>query len=285
MKLLDNLKGLLNIEPGAISATLKNIRFLNNSSFIKIEIEKNTTINGPIYIDKDKQVLNINYDALPINEKTKSLESLLDAESGTLIAFGDVFEKVNDVRKYLAEPESQELTYFRDKLIGEPYQILTRAMYIKKKFLEGNTAEVSKLKSELIAVYGEKAGVISNLCSANYFETFLKAKYEEMSKLPDFKREDFQQEFERLIRDFPVAVFVNASMSTEKVKEIIQSKIHLIKESKLNYLNIHGIGDENIRTIVALVEDIEKTTNVESKHIVRSDRTIILRIKFKLSTD
>lgn len=254
-----------------------NLRILSDNNFSKTE--NHTHIN--IVVNSKKEIESINYEALSQQERDALVKLLLN-ENRVMLIPSNIYPKLEEAKDYVKSPKNPTLTYFESKLLPEDVRILRSADFIKSLYDSGKTSEITQLKKQLAEVYGQKVNVICNLYTAGYFETFLTEKYEDMAQEPNFTPSDFHDLYRSLISDFPVAIFVSSGTTATAVEKQILGKLERIKESKLNYLNIHGIGEENIATIESILDREEISSMIASKSVFKTARTIVLRLVFNL---
>lgn len=127
------------------------------------------------------------------------------------------------------------------------------AIIIKARFIAHDSNSVNRLKNQLRLRYGERANTICNLHTANYFADVLIPLYEEMNKRDEV--ESFLPMYNRLIADFPLAIFVNQKMTKTQLESEITSRVKRGRKYGIPTLNVHGIGVSNIK----LIKDVLKS--------------------------
>jgi hypothetical protein len=113
---------------------------------------------------------------------------------------------------------------------------------------------------DIIKRYGNRGKNIVNLYCEGYFENFLKPIFEELNrqtKSPTEASSKFKEIYEFVIKESPVAIFVNKAMGQDEVKALISAKIERNAKYGIKYFNIHGIGHENCMKIKKAIEAIE----------------------------
>lgn len=240
--------------------------FDNLKSFIKVKVDlsnlKEINIFSGVNINSNNDNRKVSINLADIQGDAKRRAELLAivrqalTEESALVIDRQKNEVVEDFSKFESLPATQRtLEFFKGKISTHDHNILRAALYIKQIHESGRT--VSTLKSELISRYGDRGKNISNLCSAGYFETYLRPLYEEMVEQDSFEPLLFQSRFDVLIDDFPNAVFVNSHMVEADIKAKILHKYSLAKRYGIGRLNIHGIGYDNVRRIEAVLSDPE----------------------------
>ena len=101
-----------------------------------------------------------------------------------------------------------------------------------------------------------------------------------MSKQKDFVLDTYNESYRKLIKYFPVAFFINVFMSEKEVEVEIKNKIARNKKYSISYLNIHGIGKDNIKTIQTVVSRLKEGKDYTTKKIELDETIIIVRLRF-----
>lgn len=263
------LRGFIKVElPKKFS-----IKFLNNIKNIKI---LNLKITKKVIVE-DKRTLVLNWRQLS-REGKKELSNQLPfiVKDGGAVLEGEFKDRADDYKKQIDAPEKQELIkYFSDKIPLSDISILKASLYLKSLLESGG--ETRKIKQEIMIRYGNRGKNISNLCSAGYYETWIKPLYEEMRKLPEFSKEKFLEVYNEIVNLYPFAVFIHHGMSSEEVEQIITQKIKASRQYGIKTLNIHGIGEENVAKIRKVVEKIEKEIKLK-KRIEEEEGIIVVKL-------
>lgn len=244
-KLLSALKGALK---DAIHIhdiiNINNVHVTNNqqspSPPLKVE-------NKILYInlnefppDIKKKVLQeaVLKDAIPLIEESaeKTLEDFKKAELSS--GFADV---INPLHEYI--PDSDLLA-------------LRASLFIRQKFKKGENIHERRL--DVIYKFGERGRKITNLCTAEYFESTIIPLLNEMRAGSDFSKEKFLNIYNLIIEESGFAVFVSGGMKQDKVKKKIVDKIRSNIKYGIKFVHIHGIGKENIQKIRKAVGEIMK---------------------------
>lgn len=106
--------------------------------------------------------------------------------------------------------------------------------------------------SDIIARFGERGKNICNLYTAGYFDSQIKPLYEEVGTSDLLQ---FNQIYEQIVTESPYAVFIHAEMSVKNVGETVKQKMEISKKYGIKYLNIHGIGKDNVDKITILIKE------------------------------
>ena len=219
------------IKPTNRGSGTQNILVLNTARLDKKEIEEAQKLFRQSF-DSDNLLL--------VNDETNRLASGVEvaesnSENGDLVA------------------------YFKDKLKPTDWQIFRTGLYINYLLEAG--MPTSEIRQGVLATYGARGRNILNLASADHFLTHVKPLYEEMEKAENFTPTVFYEEFERILREMPFAIFVNHSIAAQALCKLVAAKIeqgrkNMVRERKLY---IHGWGS-NVKTIDQAVESLKDST-------------------------
>ena len=220
-----------------------NLRLLNN---ISVSLFSN---NAKATYIVDSRTLNVNWNQLTEKEKQTILRRAPKlVNRGMPVLEEDFNSKADDYVAKIGESDNDELlNYFKEKIPLEDFPILKASLYLRSVLRNGG--ETRGLKEEISRRYGLRGRNISNLCSAGYFESWVRPAYEEMSKLPKFTPESFLKVYEEIVLNYPFALFVHHEMSGKDIEESISKKIDLMRKYGISEFNIHGIGGENVEKL------------------------------------
>jgi hypothetical protein len=265
MGFTDWLKGVLpkNLQLKAFN----RIRILNNSRFA-----------NKTYIDN--LVLNINLYQLPPGQKKDVLQSISKPfESGMPILENNYISKIEDYVENIKGTENKDiLAYYSDKLPAADILILKASIYLKSVLKRGG--DTLPIKKDIVQRFGTRGRNISNLYSAGYFDNQIKDIYEQMQKEEGFDKQKFLKIYEYIVQSYPFAIFISRDMSRPDTLKSIKTKVESNKKYGFHYLNIHGIGSENIHKIEYSIEQLEKEIKLTSKKITTEGSIIAVRIEF-----
>ena len=201
---------------------------------------------------------------------------LLEEKSKNRIEDIELKESAGDTKKLL--------DFFREKIPEDDFGALRAAIYIKKRFDErAPFNEIYSLKGELMAKYGVRGRKINNLFSSGYFETMIMPLFNEMVTHPGFDKDDFLKQYNLIITEEAFAVFVSGWMMADELSPIIHSKIRKNLKYGINFITIHGIGQENVENIKDILMDIEVNYPISTKNI--EEKNNIITAKFWFNKD
>lgn len=218
------------------------------------------------YIDNRIQILNIG----ELSEKKKKLlqQTLRESVSkqGVYLLDSKADQTVDDIHRVEKEGKGKEiLEFFKDKIPPLDLEALRASIYLKEVADRGEP--IDHLKHDIISRFGERGNNISNLYSSGYFQSQILPLYEQMSQRPDFNQKDFVEAYNIIVTESPYAVFINARMTDRVAKQEVVNRLAVSRKYGIKRLNIHGIGNENVRKIMSLLPKLEKDGVIQSYDI------------------
>jgi hypothetical protein len=94
-----------------------------------------------------------------------------------------------------------------------------------------------------------------------YFDSFIKNFYALLES--ENRTQDFLKVFDDFVTQQPITYFVNQYRTQEQVNEDLMEKIVRNKKYGIKKLNIHGIGEQNIKKIKEFIKLIENSQDVK----------------------
>jgi hypothetical protein len=267
MKLLQKLK--------QIGLDFSNLREI---SILKLSVN----IDRSIHVDSANSSVTINPKLLN-GKQRRALKRVIASEA--LDEFGAIVHEsalptVDEARKML--PTIHETTtYFRPVLPAEDLPLLSACLFLRKQFEAGNS--VAELKAQIVRVYGVRGRNLANLCSAGYLDEWFRPLYDELrmshTDRPDVVREKFQAIYNAVLNELPWTEFVSAMTSKAGVGDHIVQKLERNAKNGVRFLNIHGLGDANVKKILAVLPDVQKRIGVAPARIEQERNRIFVRIE------
>lgn len=180
----------------------------------------------------------------------------------------------------LAKKDNQLLRELQGVVPSSDMSIIRAALFIRRLY-KGNQ-NVSRYKQLISQQYGSRGTNISNLISAGYYEDYVLPTYKQLLQDEgDDAKGIFGDIYEEAVTQYPFAVFVAASRNHSEIKEEVVRKIQLNILSDRHGLNIHGIGKQNQKTIMSILEDIDITKHyISEPDIVTFSNTLFARLYF-----
>jgi len=116
------------------------------------------------------------------------------------------------------------------------------------------------------------------LFSAGYFESLIKPIYKELEKEDDFHISQFLEIFDKIVKESPFAIFVNRYMDKDELLSKIRSQITKNRKYGIKFLNVHGIGAKNVKTIREALYELESDEGIEVKNVQERANIIFVNI-------
>ncbi|MCG2781997.1 MAG: hypothetical protein L6243_00245 [Candidatus Altiarchaeales archaeon] len=268
MGALDRLKGLFNID---INSPIINVVYKKNS-------DNTTNSHNEVEYNKSERKLDVILDNISPekNEKLKPIIGELINEDHKLLE-EETADSLRGLIEYNENPgeDTQIKKFFKDILQPLDYEALESALYLRKKFAEGN--DVSKAKRDLRERFGDRGGNIANLCTGGYFEDFLKPLY---NSSPD----KFKQLYESIVGKSIIAIFVHKNMDEDEIAYQLSTKITACKKYGIDFLHIRGIGQSNVQKIKEFIEEHKDEFDFDDKMIYESDDKGIIMVELLLDS-
>lgn len=272
MDLLDKLSKLFKVDLSKLKKF--HIHILSDNQ------HKNLTVDN-------RKINNVTIGNLTINiaklepQKIPQLQAIvkdLVTKDDELLIEDNANKTIEDFKEVDSQTENKKLLeYFKGKISPRDIEILRASLYLKSVYERGEN--VSQLKQDIMNRYGDRGKNISNLCSADYFTSQIKPLYEEMYSQLNFSAQDFLKVYEIIITESPYAVFINTRMSEEDVKNEVLNKMEIDKKYGIKYLNIHGIGKDNVDKIANLLKELTPKL-AQTPEITKGERFIVVKIWF-----
>src|ERR1035437_1017674 len=124
----------------------------------------------PYEISKDEKLVTIFVKNLSPKEDRhlkKAIKTHFDSNELLLIEESKT-ALLNRLYQYNDVEDNQILSFFKPVLSSLDWQTLRDSLFLRNEFR--NHHQIGVLKSEIISRYGERGNVISNMCTAGYFE-------------------------------------------------------------------------------------------------------------------
>ncbi|MBN1162390.1 hypothetical protein JXA34_01445 [Patescibacteria group bacterium] len=171
------------------------------------------------------------------------------------------------------------VNFFNGILTNNDITILKAAVFVRKASAQ-NPEKVPRIRQGIIDRFGRYGNNMCNLFTAGHYTDWFIPMYEEMAKREDFTNEKFRTLHEDIVWNYPFAVFVSTHRNEEETREEIVDKINQMETYGIKTLYIHGIGEENIRTIRRVVDElIEEKGDYLQKTVIEDVRFISVKIR------
>ena len=254
---------------------------------------KNVTVfinpqsSGPMTVSPSGEIVTLNFANFPRHgqELAPFLREVLEQPDGFILEESalSTIEGVQICENNLEV--KQEIEYFREILPATDLTILRSCFYLRK-IHNGNMhpREVSKLKSQIVRIYGKRGANMANLCTAGYFESWIRPLYEEIAKNEGSKAValvKFQKVYNNIVEELPRTVFVSQTMSASDLEKQILYKLEKIKSYGTDGLNIHALSGPNVNKVRSVIPLIEQRYPDILKSVFEEGARIIIQLQIK----
>ena len=272
MGFLESLKQLISVDIDL--SNFININIINDSQnkqkLIPSKDGKTVHINYPQLEDKEKQVMN---KALKSSFESGEIEHIMELCSE---------KKVEDIKKKLSIKTTREiLEFYKDKIPLENYKALEASLYARVDFVVGKS--ISADKDDIRNKFGDEGNNICNLCTAGYFEGYIKEAYEEMGSSNNFSIDEWQKYFKLIVRTSPFAVFVHKEMSEEELSGMIVYRLSTNIRYGIKFVDIHGIGWGNVKKIKKILRELQKKRDLDPE--IQSPSKTIIHVRISIDAE
>src|SRR3989344_4051773 len=175
-----------------INIDLKGLKLIN----VNIAIIKDPKNKDKFTLSEEENKLIINSSALDETETNKLIEVVGEGfNAGEIDLLEEKSsERVSDIKKTSSSSETRRiLEFYKDKISEQHWNALESSLYMRAVFRRGEP--VGELKRDIVNKFGEDGRNISNLCSAGYFEGYIKQVYDEMAFQKEFTIDKFTSYF------------------------------------------------------------------------------------------
>jgi len=264
---LDKLKTI-----GIEFPKLKNLLHIN----ITTNIDNSTKIEGStILINPEK-----------FNRKQKQgLKEIIRAtaleESGAILN-QNYTPTVDEALKALPDIQTAAQKYI-NIIPPSDIPLLRACLFLKTR--HDNGGSVSEIKEQIARTYGTRGRNLANLCSAGYLEDWFWPLYEILLKTnpdnPETAKAVFRIIYNQIVSELPWTEFVSIGCTAATVTKHIVKKMNRNLQNGVRFINIHGLGEKNVRKIILILPDIQKQTDSEVTKTTRESNRIFIRLEIR----
>lgn len=165
----------------------------------------------------------------------------------------------------------------------EDVSLLRACLFLRARFQAG--AQVEDLKNQIVRVYGTRGRNFANLCTAGYLEEWFWPLYEELRRAypedPGLAAAKFRSLYNSIVSDLPWTEFVSRA-STKKLAAHIREKMRRNLENGVRYLNVHALGESNVKKVMLMLPDIQKETGAVAVRTDQDSGRIFVRLEIPL---
>lgn len=214
-----------------------------------------------IHVDVHNTTVNINVNAGTSPQDLIELKELVRNELETsrategFIIDGEKQQKQLEAVDAYAKDETDKVSkeFVMRELPVTDKAIWFSALLIRQKMREGVWPEVAQLKEQIVTKSGDRGRNIANLCTADYLEDLVIPLRSQTDK-----KELFLEIYEDIVVYPLMAVFVSHYRTPDQIKTEILDKICQATKYGWHKISVHGIGEENARTIKKISVEIEQ---------------------------
>ena len=144
---------------------------------------------------------------------------------------------------YNNDGDNAILDFFKSRnlISAQDCDVLRDSLFIRNEF-KNNKKYVFDLKTDINNRYGVRGNIICNLCVAGYFESMIHMYIKDPT--------EFHKYWDNAVNKGIVALFVNGNMTVDAICAELKRRANF----GVQYVDVHGIGDSNIRKINECIE-------------------------------
>lgn len=268
MNFLEKLSSIVSIKVDISSLkdfSVKLIDFGKGNKFSLITVENN----------KKEILLNISAKELEDPEVRKRVQSLVYEEvanESRPVLEAEVSDKLIQIEEEQRD-DNELIAFFEGKIPAEDMKVFKSALYLRK--ISGPGVSIDRYLSEIRYKYGQHGANIVHLCTAGYFESYIAPMYEELSARPNFKEHHFLENYNLIIDNVPIAVFVKRADTLESLLTQVTQKLNFNRGYGLKKLHLHAIGHENVQKVNQLLLNEELRALFTEDPSIVADGTLI----------
>lgn len=283
LKLWEIIKKYAPAGKHAPPSVTNNYDFRNAKNVVLVVNPNN---NSPITINSTGDKVELNIPHLPAQAQAE-IESIIARtidESDGFILEETALSRIEQIQEYERQPEvKEEIDYFRRIIPAKDITTLRACFYLRRLYTQGDkSTEVSRLKDQIRRCHGKRGSNMANLCSAGYFDTWIKPLYEEMCRLePDAatRIERFQKIYNTILEEQPWTIFVCHSMTEEQLVDQILYKLEKIRSYGTDFLNIHALSSPNVLKVRNVLSVVEQKRPELIKKVSEEGSSIFIRLR------
>ena len=172
-------------------------------------------------------------------DKLETGDTVLEADST------ETLKKIDD--KFWDKETQKEIDRFRGIVPKYDLTILESAIFIQTLYEDGQNVE--NYLRDISEKFGPRGTMICHLYSAGYYDSQIIPLYNELVETDDPHIDEFNEIYDFIVKESPLALFVSKRDSVSDVELKVLKKIKANQASEVGYLNIHGIGKQNVLNI------------------------------------
>jgi ppGpp synthetase/RelA/SpoT-type nucleotidyltranferase len=96
---------------------------------------------------------------------------------------------------------------------------------------------------------------------------------------PETAKTKYLTFYKTVLNELPVTEFVSGRVSAAKATAHIVEKMQRNAINGVRYLNIHGLGDKNVKTVATILPAIQEQTGASVVHLEKEKSRIFVRLE------
>lgn len=247
---------------------------LSNNKFTLFSFGHNTS---SVFEKKDDDTLNIDIRQLSLEHQKEIKKEIFDA---TIQTNNEIFLQnkytttTRDIKNFLPKNIDEDLLkFYKDKLSPDMYKALEASLVVKNAF--DNKKDITTMKWDIAKKYPDFGNNLCNLTTEGYFHGHFKELYDSMVKDEDFDIVLYRTKIEKIVKSLPYIVFITQHRSLENLSEIVKFKLGKLKKYGTGKLILHGIGKNNVKTTLIILDEYAQDKNIEIKKELNEQGNII----------
>lgn len=274
MALLDKLKAIFSIDLSKLKKI--DIKFLSPTIIVDNSGQK-------IECNESSKEFKINVVKLDSEEKSKFFEAIDSSieEEGYALLEKHTRALLEDFRTKDKSPKNQEiLNKLKELVPPDDIPIWRAALYLKNCFEEGKN--IDSLKGDIVCKFGERGRKIANLCSAGYLDKMFEIYQQLVAELGpgELAKEKFKIIYSTYVDAFRFTIFVCHWDKSDELIVKIESRINENAQYGIKFINLHGIGKDNIQKIKKIIDSLEEKYSIE-KSITEENKIIFAKLNIQ----
>lgn len=194
-------------------------------------------------------------------------------KNGTLL-ISKTPEKTLLIKRNLPkEDDADLLDFYKDKLTPDMYKALELSLTVRSCFRNGE--DITELKRDISSKYPSFGNNLSNLVSQDYFDKHFKDLFNSMLEDEEFDILIYQRKVEKIVKSLPYTVFITKYKPYKELSGEVEFKLQKLIKYGAGKLLLHGLGKENVLTILKILGDYKEDKRVQIEMDMNPKQTII----------
>ncbi len=263
--ILDKLKSIFE---GNFSDILSN----NNINFYLFSQNPKETLEL-----KDEKILSIDVNKAKPKEKELLKKEILDdtiQRDKKLFLTDHSLQKTKQIKSNLPKEQDEKLLkFYKDKLKPDLFKALEASLVVRSAFQNGQ--EIQELKRDITREFPQFGNNLCNLVSQGYFDDHFKSLFYSMIEDEEFDIIAYQNKVEKIVKSLPYMVFLARHKSYDEQSGEVKFKLERLRRYGTGRLLLHGIGNENVRTAIKILNEYRNDENIIIEREINQQQTII----------